>query len=110
MPYALIPEGFTLKRVTKAQMDAVNSKRKHDNVMTIFNNPEIIKQLIITIVGYYSVKAGKEAIEDLKSLGANISQDIETAYTEKRAVKGAPVGVSIENIVDYAIKKYSPFE
>jgi hypothetical protein len=91
-------------------MDAVNNKRKHDNVMTVLNNPEIIKQLIITIVGYYSVKAGKEAIEDLKGLGANISQDIENAYTEKRAVKGAPVGVSIENIVDYAIQKYSPFE
>jgi hypothetical protein len=110
MPYALIPEGFTLKKVTKAQMDAVNSKRKHDNVMTIFNNPEIIKQLIITIVGYYSVKAGQEALLDLKNLGVNITKEVENAYTEKRAVKGAPVGVSIENIVDYAIKKYSPFE
>ena len=32
MPYALIPDGFTLKKVTKAQEQAVKAKRRHDNV------------------------------------------------------------------------------
>ena len=31
MPYALIPEGFTLKKVTKAQEEALKDHRKHDD-------------------------------------------------------------------------------
>ena len=38
MPYALIPEGFTLKKVTKAQEQAVNAKRRHDNVQAFIEN------------------------------------------------------------------------
>ena len=100
MPYALIPDGFTLKKVTKAQEQAVNSKRRHDNMVATINNPEIIKTLIVTGIGYLAVKEGQEALQDLKDLGANISQDVEDAYTKKRAVKGAPVGVSVEEVVE----------
>jgi len=39
MPYALIPEGFELKKVTKAEEQAVNSKRRHDNVEAFLANP-----------------------------------------------------------------------
>ena len=39
MPYALIPEGFELKKVTKAEEQAVNAKRRHDNIVALFNNP-----------------------------------------------------------------------
>ena len=38
MPYALIPEGFELKKVTKAQEQAVNAKRRHDNVQAFIEN------------------------------------------------------------------------
>ena len=38
MPYALIPDGFTLKKVTKAQEQAVNAKRRHDNVQAFIEN------------------------------------------------------------------------
>ena len=39
MPYALIPEGFTLKKVTPAQQKAVEEKRGHDDMLAILNNP-----------------------------------------------------------------------
>ena len=39
MPYALIPDGYSLKKVTKLQRKAVNDKRRHDNVMAFINNP-----------------------------------------------------------------------
>ena len=39
MPYALIPDGYTLKKVTKLQQEAVNAKRRHDDVVALFNNP-----------------------------------------------------------------------
>jgi len=38
MPYALIPEGVELKKVTKAQEQAVNAKRRHDNVQAFIEN------------------------------------------------------------------------
>ena len=38
MPYALIPDGYTLKKVTKLQKQAVNEKRRHDNVMAFLDN------------------------------------------------------------------------
>ena len=109
MPFALIPDGFSLKKVTKLQEKAVNDKRRHDNVVTILNNPEIIKQIIITGVGFLAIRESKEALKDLKDLGVNISQDVEDAYTKKRTVKAgdfiAPVGVSLEDIVDEALKR-----
>ena len=38
MPYALIPDGYSLKKVTKLQEQAVNSKRRHDNVQALLEN------------------------------------------------------------------------
>jgi len=38
MPYALIPDGYSLKQVTKLQKQAVNEKRRHDNVMAFLGN------------------------------------------------------------------------
>ena len=104
MPYALIPDGYSLKKVTKLQKQALNDKRRHDNVVTVLNNPEIIKQIIITGVAFLAVREGKEALQELKDLGVNISQDVEDAYTKKRNV-GAPVGVSLEDLVDEALKR-----
>jgi len=43
MPYALIPDGFTLKKVTKAEEVAVSAKRKHDDVVAILSNPAAVK-------------------------------------------------------------------
>ena len=38
MPYALIPDGYSLKKVTKAQEEAVKAKRRHDNVQAFIEN------------------------------------------------------------------------
>jgi len=38
MPYALIPEGFTLKKVTKLQEDAVKDHRRHEDFKTFLDN------------------------------------------------------------------------
>ena len=104
MPYALIPDGYSLKKVTKLQKQALNDKRRHDNVVTVLNNPEIVKQIIITGFAFLAVKEGKDALQDLEDLGVSISQDAKDAFTKKRDV-GAPVGVSLEDIVDEALKR-----
>ena len=38
MPYALIPDGYSLKKVTKAQERAVNSHRRHEDVKAFIEN------------------------------------------------------------------------
>lgn len=38
MPYALIPDGYSLKKVTKLQKQAVNDKRRHDDVLAVLSN------------------------------------------------------------------------
>ena len=38
MPYALIPDGYSLKKVTKLQKQAVNEKRRHDDVLAVLSN------------------------------------------------------------------------
>ena len=106
MPFALIPDGYSLKKVTKLQQKALNDKRRHDNVVTVLNNPEIVKQIIITGVAFLAVREGKEALDDLKNLGVSISKDAEDAFTRKRTFGSVPgAGVSIEQILDEALKR-----
>ena len=106
MPYALIPDGFSLKKVTKLQLKALSDKRRHDNVVTVLNNPEIVKQIIITGVAFLAVREGKEALDDLKGFGVSISKDAEDAFTKKRSF-GAPTGagVSFEQILEEGLKR-----
>ena len=106
MPYALIPDGFTLKKVTKQQQDAVNRHRRHENVEALINNPEIIKQLIITGVALLAAREGKEALKELKELGATIPKAAEDAYTKKRQFGDAPVSVSFEQIAEAALERF----
>ena len=105
MPFALIPDGYSLKKVTKLQQKAVNDKRRHDNVVTVLNNPEIVKQIIITGFAFLAVREGKEALDDLKAAGVSISKDVEDAFTKKRSF-GAPAGgVSFEQILEEGLKR-----
>ncbi len=106
MPFALIPDGFTLKKVTKQQQDAVNRHRRHENVEALINNPEIIKQLIITGVALLAAREGKEALKELRELGATIPKAAEDAYTKKRQFGDAPVGVSFEQIAEAALDRF----
>ena len=106
MPYALIPDGFTLKKVTKQQQDAINRHRRHENVEALINNPEIIKQLIITGVALLAAREGKEALKELKELGATIPKAAEDAYTKKRQFGDAPVSVSFEQIAEAALERF----
>ena len=105
MPYALIPDGYSLKKVTKLQKQAINDKRRHDNVVAFIQNPELMKQIIITGAAFLVAKEGKAALQDLKDLGVNISEDVEAAYTKKRQFGDAPVAVSIEQIIDATLTR-----
>ena len=106
MPFALIPDGYSLKKVTKLEKQVVDSKRRHDNVVTVLNNPEIIKQIIVTGVAFLAIREGKDALDDLKGLGVSISKDAEDAFTRKRSFGAPPgAGVSFEQILEEGLKR-----
>jgi hypothetical protein len=106
MSYALIPDGYSLKKVTKAQKQALNDKRRHDNVIAAINNPEIIKQVIVIITGYLALKEANDLYEYLAEQGVNITQDTKDAYTKKRSF-GAPAGgVSFEDLVEMTFTRF----
>jgi len=104
MPFALIPDGFKLQKITKAQESAVNAKRRHDDVIALLNNPETVSSAVTLILAYLTAQAAKSAVQDLKDLGATISDEVEDQFTKKRDV-GAPVGVSFEQILDEGLKR-----
>ena len=41
MPYALIPEGFELKKVTKLQEEAVKAHRRHEDMVALLGNEKV---------------------------------------------------------------------
>ena len=49
MAHVLIPDGFTIKKVTKSQERAVNNKRRHDNVQALLENPATLAILTTTV-------------------------------------------------------------
>jgi hypothetical protein len=106
MPFALIPDGFSLVKVTKAQEKAVKDKRRHDDTLAFISNPELLKQVIITGTAYLIAREGKQALLDLKNLGVNISEDIESAYTKKRQFGDAPVSVSFEQVFEKVQERF----
>jgi hypothetical protein len=106
MPFALIPDGYSLKKVTKLQQQAVKDKRRHDNVIAFINNPELMKQIIVVVAGYLAVKEAQDLYEYLAKEGVEIKQEIKDEYTRKRTFGAVPgAGVSIDDLVDEALKR-----
>ena len=71
MPYALIPDGYSLKKVTKLQKEAVNAKRRHDDFLALLNNnntPIVVGGLV---AGFFAARTAATVIEELeKDLGS----------------------------------------
>ena len=67
MPYALIPDGYTLKKVTKLQKQAVSSKRRHDNITALManpNTPPVVGGAALLVVAPILTKLLWDAVEN----------------------------------------------
>ena len=83
MPFALIPDGFTLQKVTAAQERAVFSKRRQDDLIALINNPQTIA-IIGTIIGGTLLGSQVDAIiESLKEEGVVVTDDIKEQTKQK---------------------------
>jgi len=66
MPYAMIPDGYSIKKVTELQAKAVNSKRRHDNMEALLaneNTPVVVGAAMLPILTGVLLKLFWEAVE-----------------------------------------------
>ena len=82
MPYVLIPDGFTLKKVTKAQEQAVNAKRRHDDVVALLNNSNTPLVVGGLITAFFGVKLAGDIISDLEAKGIAVTDQVKDTITD----------------------------
>ena len=95
MPYALIPDGFTLKKVTKAQEEAVKAKRRHDNVQAFIENenaPVLIGAGALAISVPFLINLLLQAQED--ALNITLTDKQKTDLVNYANVSLGPVGIA----------------
>jgi len=93
MPFALIPDGYSLKKVTKLQQKAVSDKRRHDNVMKLLENPTTLPTLATLIGGALVAKAVDDTLESLVDQGINIVDQTKDAVKANVVSKPLPISV-----------------
>ena len=93
MPFALIPDGYSLKKVTKLQKQAVSDKRRHDNVMKLLENPTSLPTLATLIGGALVAKAVDDTLESLVDQGINIVDQTKDAVKANVVNKPLPISV-----------------
>ena len=95
MAYALIPDGYNLKKVTKLQEQAVNAKRRHDNVNTILaneNTPVLIGAAGLALLLPALIDALLQAQED--ALNITLTDTQKTKLVDYAQISLGPFGIA----------------
>ena len=87
MPYALIPDGYSLKKVTKLQKEAVNAKRRHDDVVALLNNPNTPLVVGGLVTAFFGVKLAEDIIADLENRLGALSDDVKQGIKDTVSIK-----------------------
>tara|TARA_Y100001963_G_scaffold7601_1_gene9881 strand:- start:1942 stop:2313 length:372 start_codon:yes stop_codon:yes gene_type:complete len=99
MPYVMIPDGFSLKKVTRAQKDAVDAKRRHDDVVALLNNPNTPLVIGSAFATYFGVRLGRDIVTDLEARGVALTDDVKDKIKETvQAVN--PLDVDVTKFID----------
>tara|TARA_Y100001938_G_C7962706_1_gene365154 strand:- start:434 stop:817 length:384 start_codon:yes stop_codon:yes gene_type:complete len=86
MPFALVPDGFELKKVTKLQKDAVDRYYRHENVKELISNPTTLPIIATSVVTLLAGVAIDRFIDELPSLPA---QEAVIKKAKEKATKTA---------------------
>ena len=95
MPYALIPDGYNLKKVTRLQKDAVNAKRRHDNVEAFLNNPNT--PALIGGAGFVAISGVvlNLLFGALEDEGVKFTETEKSELIKKAFLTTTPIGLTI---------------
>jgi len=97
MPHALIPDGFTLKKVTKSEERAVNNKRRHDNVQALIENPATIPVVATSVGLLVGGVLVDRIINFLIDEGVKIEKDV--SDKTKKSVIDAAFAITPQNLI-----------
>ena len=116
MAYVIIPDGFTLKKVTKLQKQAVDAYFRHENTNTLLDNvntPLVVGGLV---TAFFGVKLAEDIIEDLENRLGTLSDDVKQGIKETVNVKiqspvitteggttFRPPSVTLQQVIDFAL-------
>jgi len=107
MAYVLIPDGHKLEKATKLQVDAVSSKRRHDDIVALLANPNTPLVLGGLVTAFFGVKLAESIIEDLENRLGVLSEDVKQGIKDTVDIKlptfGAPVPTAptISDLITY---------
>ena len=86
MPYALIPDGYTLKSVTKLQKQAISEKRRHDDVVALLQNSQTPLVVAGIVTAFLAGRAADSLIDDITKTTGTITSGTEKAIRDSLAV------------------------
>jgi len=107
MPYVLIPDGHKLEKATKLQVDAVSSKRRHDDVVALLANPNTPLVLGGLVTAFFGVKLAESIIEDLENRLGVLSEDVKQGIKDTVDIKlptfgaPAPTAPTLSDLITY---------
>ena len=82
MAYVLVPEGYELQKATKGEVDAVNAKRRHDDVVALLGNTNTPLVLGGLVTAFLGAKLAADIIADLEAKLGALSEDIKEGIVE----------------------------
>jgi hypothetical protein len=104
--------------VTKLQKEAVNAKRRHDDVVALLNNPNTPLVVGGLVTAFFGVKLAEDIIEDLENRLGTLSDDVKQGIKETVNVKiqspvitteggttFRPPSVTLQQVIDFALGK-----
>ena len=86
MPFALIPDGYSLQKVTKLQKEAVDAKRRHDDVVALLNNPSTPIIVGGAVATFFGVQLASNIIAKVEETAGNLTDDAKQAIREATQV------------------------
>ena len=107
MPYVLIPDGHKLEKATKLQVDAVSSKRRHDDVVALLANPNTPLVLGGLVTAFFGVRLAESIIEDLENRLGVLSEDVKQGIKDTVDIKlptfgaPAPTAPTLSDLITY---------
>jgi len=108
MAYALIPDGYTLEKVTKDQKQAVNDKRRHDDVVALLSNENTPLLLGVGGLALFTPilwKAFLKIVEDSGEITSDQSLRLQLLFPAGQILSGAeklfPGVIRLDDIINF---------
>jgi len=88
MPFALIPDGFKLQKVTKLQKETIDKYNSNKNIEAFFEGPasaELVKAvaivvtpIVLAVLAKRGYDFAEEEVKDILTAGSDLGEDLIT--------------------------------